>query len=490
MRYSAYVCPTGNSSLKELLRSLHDSGKQGDYGTWMGEGQQPLCCQDHFERKIRLMVPEKLMSNNSRTSELSRLPNAEKASMNDATLSKCRVCGSPIEAFMSFGQQPIAQVLVSPEESRDHFTYELKPAVCMSCGLFQLVEVPPPGVLFNADYPFFTSTSQVMTNHFQQWAEELVKRVRPVKDPFIVEIGSNDGTFLANVARRGVRHLGVEPARSVADAARKKGVATLDAFFGSETADRIRRDQGQADIVVAANVIAHITTVADVAAGIATLLKDDGIFTFEAVSLADVIRNTEFDQLYDEHVFTFSAHAVAKLFARVGLELVDVAHQSAHGGSLRYVLARTGRLPVDPSVSRALRDERELGLEDMRVYKAFAKRCASIRDDLKQLLQDLHKKGKPVVGYGATAKSTTVLNYCGVDSELIEFIVDNTPVKQGKLTPGTRIPIRPPACFAERNHEFTLLLAWNHRSEIERKEASYRERGGKWIVYIPTVDIV
>jgi len=406
------------------------------------------------------------------------------------TATRCRVCEHPIEPFMSFGQQPIAQVVVNPEESRAHFTYELKPALCASCGLFQLVDVPRPEILFNDTYPFFTGTSQLMTSHFRGWAEELLARVRGVRDPFIVEIGSNDGTLLSAVAERRVRHLGIEPAKSVAEAARQKGVTTLEAFFGQETAQRIRREQGPADIIVAANVIAHISSVADVAAGIATLLKDDGVFTFEAVSLADVIRNTEFDQLYDEHVFTFSVRAVCNLFQRVGLELVDVTREATHGGSLRYVLTRQGRLPVADTVAAALEEERHLGLEDAKTYQAFAQRCAEIRDGLRELLEKLHKQGHPVIGYGATAKSTTVLNYCGVDSRLVEFIADNTPMKQGKLTPGSHIPIRPPQAFAERNHEYTLLLAWNHRAEIERKEAAYRQRGGKWILYIPTVAVV
>jgi methylation protein EvaC len=422
--------------------------------------------------------------------ETSSQPHASSQSGEVMTATRCRVCEHPIEPFMSFGRQPIAQVVVNPEESRAHFTYELKPAFCASCGLFQLVDVPRPEMLFNDTYPFFTGTSQLMANHFRGWAEELLERVRGVPDPFIVEIGSNDGTLLSTIAQRRVRHLGVEPAKSVSEVARQRGVTTLEAFFGKETAQRIREEQGPADIIVAANVVAHISSVAAVADGVAALLKEDGIFTFEAVSLADVIRNTEFDQLYDEHVFTFSVRAVRNLFARVGLELIDVTREATHGGSLRYMLTRKGRMPVADTVAAALEEERHLGLDDMKTYQAFARRCGEIRDGLKEMLEELNRKGHPVVGYGATAKSTTVLNYCRVDSRLVEFIVDNTPMKQGKLTPGTHIPIRPPKCFAERNHDHTLLLAWNHRSEIERKESAYRQRGGKWILYIPSVAVV
>jgi len=276
--------------------------------------------------------------------------------MGVTVVDRCRACGEKIEAFMSLGHQPAAQVLVDPEERRDLFTYELKPAVCYSCCLLQLVEVPAPEFLFCGSYPYFTGTSQAMSEHFRQWADRLLGQLTGRPDPVVVEIGSNDGTFLQNIAGQGVRHLGVEPAASVAQVAREKGVSVLETFFNARTATQIRARQGPADAIVAANVIAHIPAINEVAGGVSILLKDDGIFTFEAIYLGDLVRNTILDQLYDEHVFTFSVQSVYQVFGRFGLELIDVEHQETHGGSMRYTLSHKGRYPVQKSVEKALEE--------------------------------------------------------------------------------------------------------------------------------------
>jgi methylation protein EvaC len=410
--------------------------------------------------------------------------------MGVTVVDRCRACGEKIEPFMSLGRQPAAQVLVDPEKRRDQFTYELKPAVCYSCCLLQLVEVPAPEFLFCESYPYFTGTSQAMSEHFRQWAERLISKFSDRQDPFVVEIGSNDGTLLQNMARAGVRHLGVEPAASVAKVAQEKGVTVLETFFNARTATQIRAQQGPADAIVAANVIAHIPAINEVAGGVSILLKDDGIFTFEAIYLGDLVRNTMLDQLYDEHVFTFSVQSVYQVFGRFGLELIDVEHQETHGGSMRYTLAHKGRHPVQKSVEKAIEQEHEMGLYDPRTYEEFAGRARRIRDRFVNLLRDLRAQGKRIAGYGATAKSTTILNYCGIDSQLVDYITDNTPAKQGKLTSGSHIIVRSPAYFAEDRPDYTVLLAWNHQCEIEKKESAYREAGGKWIVYVPEVAVI
>jgi C-methyltransferase-like protein/methyltransferase family protein/putative zinc binding protein len=415
----------------------------------------------------------------------------QKQRMGVTVVDRCRACGDNIQAFMSLGRQPAAQVLVDPTEQRDQFTYELKPAVCYSCCLLQLIEVPAPEFLFCGTYPYFTGTSRAMAEHFRDWADALLQReLAIVSDPFVVEIGSNDGTFLLNMARAGVRHLGVEPAASVAQVARERGVSVLETFFNARTATQIRAKHGPADVISAANVIAHIPAINDVAGGISVLLNDDGIFTFEAIYLGDLVRNTLLDQLYDEHVFTFSVQSVYQVFSRFGLELIDVEHQETHGGSIRYTLAHKGRRPVSKSVEKAIEEEHALGLYDPRTYEQFASRARRIRDRFLNLLRDLRAKGKRIAGYGATAKSTTILNYCGIDSRLVDYIADSTPMKQGKLTSGTHIMVRSPAYFAEDKPDYTVLLAWNHRNEIESKEAEYRQAGGKWIVYVPEVAVI
>jgi methylation protein EvaC len=414
----------------------------------------------------------------------------QKRRMGVTVVDRCRACGEKIEAFMSLGQQPAAQVLVDPEERRDRFTYELKPAVCYSCCLLQLVEVPAPEFLFCDSYPYFTGTSRAMSEHFRQWAERLLCQFQDGQDPFVIEIGSNDGTFLQNLVSRGVRHLGVEPAASVAKVARDKGVSVLETFFNARTATHIRAQYGPADAIVAANVIAHIPAVNEVAGGVSILLDNDGIFTFEAIYLGDLVRNTVLDQLYDEHVFTFSVQSVCHVFGRFGLELIDVEHQETHGGSMRYTLAHKGRQTVRQSVEKALAEEHAMNLCHPRTYEQFAARAWSIRDRFVNLLRGLRAQGHRIAGYGATAKSTTILNYCGIDSQLLDYIADNTPAKQGKVTSGSHILVRSPAYFQENRPDYTVLLAWNHRSEIETNEAAYRQAGGKWIVYVPEVAVI
>jgi methylation protein EvaC len=403
---------------------------------------------------------------------------------------QCRWCGHPLEIVINLGYQPVAQAFILPGESHDRPAYELKPAVCTSCSLFQLVELPESETLFHAAYPYFTGTSQLMSEHFERWAEHLMGVIDGIEDPCVVEIGSNDGTFLCNIARRGIRHLGVEPAESGARAARDKGVTVVEAFFNVEVAQRILAEHGPADLIVGANVIAHIPFIKELAVAVTTLLKRDGLFTFEAIYLGDVIRNTALDQLYDEHAFIFSAQVVRNLFSRFGLEIIDLSHQATHGGSLRYVLAWKGRHKVSATVAQVLEEERLLRLDDMETYRHFTERCETTRVRLKNLVTDLHQRGHRIAGYGATAKSTTILNYAGIDSMLVEFIADNTSVKQGRLTPGTHIPIRSPEYFTDNMPDYTILLAWNHREEIERKEVAYRERGGKWIVYVPDVAVI
>jgi methylation protein EvaC len=403
---------------------------------------------------------------------------------------ECKACGNLIEPFMSFGRQPPAASLRSPDDTAPEYLFDLQPAFCPTCHLFQIVEQPAPEVMFHAAYPYFTGTSRVMADHFRGLADSLRSRwLAEVADPFVVEIGSNDGTLLSNFAAAGIRHLGIEPSASVAEAARARGCTVQETFFGTETARQVRAKHGAADVIVGANVIAHIPAINEIGAGVAALLKDTGVFVFEVVYLGDVIRNIAFDQIYDEHVFTYSAGAVQTVFGRHGLELIDVTHlPTIHGGSMRYTLAPRGSRPVGAAVDACIADETAQGLSQPATYAAFRANCEGIRADLRALLGQLKGKGARIAGYGATGKSATLLNYCGITSQDLEFIQDSTPIKQGKLTPGTHIPIRSPAYFAENMPDYALLLAWNHRTEIEAKEQVFRARGGKWILYVPRVE--
>lgn len=405
-------------------------------------------------------------------------------------VTNCRICNAPIEAFMSFGRMPIANGFLLPDQFGGEHFFELAPAFCPECGMLQIVEQPAPEMMFHGNYAFFSGTSRYMQTHFQRMAEKTMSTILAGRDdPFVVELGSNDGIMLRNFAAKGIRHLGCEPSENVAAAARAQGVNTLCAFFGPETAARIRAEHGPADVIQAANVMCHIPDLHGVAEGVKALLKPDGVLIFEDPYLGDMIEKTSYDQIYDEHVFVFSALSVRNAFARHGLELVDVEAQVTHGGSMRYTLAPRGSRPVAPAVEALLARELAQGLDKPATYDRFRANCETSKRELVALLTRLKAEGKRVVGYGATSKSTTVLNYTGIGPDLIEFISDTTPIKQGKFTPGMHIPVKPYGEFTARYPDYALLFAWNHKAEIMEKEDAFKAAGGRWIVYVPSVQV-
>ncbi len=403
----------------------------------------------------------------------------------------CRVCSAPISSFMSFGQMPIANGFLSPHQFDQEKFFELAPAFCDQCGMVQLIDQPDPAEMFHENYAFFSRTSKYMIAHFRRFAETVFDgHLKGKLDPFVVELGSNDGIMLLNFKERGIRHLGVEPSANVAEVARRDGVNTLNAFFDEVQARKIVAENGRADAVLAANVMCHIPDLPTLMRGIRHLLKDDGVLSFEDPYLGDVIEKTSYDQLYDEHVFLFSAGSIAWAGALAGLELIEVAPQVTHGGSMRYTLAPVGSHAVSPRVGDLLAKEAALGLGRTETYEKFRLACEQSRDALIGMLDDLRRRGKRVVGYAATSKSTTVINYCGITPDHIAFISDTTPVKQGKFSPGMHIPVRPHAEFAANPPDYALLFAWNHKNEIMENEKGYTTGGGKWIVYVPEVGII
>jgi methylation protein EvaC len=403
----------------------------------------------------------------------------------------CRVCNSNINAFMSFGRMPIANGFLTVDQIASEYFFELAPAFCSACGMFQLIEQPAPERMFHDSYAFFSSTSRYMQAHFHDFAEVVKNRVLTRRnDPFVVELGSNDGIMLRHFKEAGFRHLGIEPSENVANVARSQGIQTLSEFFNPELADRIVTQYGHADVVLSANVMCHIPNINSVASGIARLLKRDGILMFEDPYLGDMISKTSYDQIYDEHVFIFSATSVAYAFGQHGLELIDVMPQTTHGGSMRYVLAPKGSQAISANVTTLFQAERKLGLHEEKTYFQFKQNCESSRQALRDLLGSLREQGKRVVGYGATSKSTTVTNYCGIGPEHVEFISDTTPIKQGKLTPGSHIPVKSYEAFQHAPPDFALLFAWNHATEIFEKEQPFKSGGGKWITFVPKVEII
>jgi methylation protein EvaC len=401
----------------------------------------------------------------------------------------CRVCGSAIKPFMTFGRMPISNGFLTPTEFSQEYFYELASAFCERCGTLQIVDQPDAGRMFHDKYAFFTRTSKRMVAHFANYAEWALSRFLTKPNPFVVEIGCNDGAMLENFSRRGIRQLGIEPSANVAAEAERHGIRAMVAFFNLQTAQMIRDRDGPADAILAANVICHIPDINDVARGVAHLLADKGVFIFEEPYLGAMIEKGSYDQVYDEHVFIFSAASVQNAFRQHGLELIDVLPQTTHGGSMRYVLARQGAYSVGSEVALTLAKECEQGLAFAETYEAFRVRCERSRDQLTNLIRDLRAGGHRVVGYGATSKSTTVLNYCGLGPQDIEFISDTTPIKQKKFTPGTHIPVLDHNTFAKDYPEYALLFAWNHEAEILEKETAYVAAGGKWIKFVPDVSI-
>ena len=403
---------------------------------------------------------------------------------------KCRICEQQISPFMTYGRMPIANGFLTQDQFKDEYFFELKPAFCDRCFTFQIEEQPSPEAMFHDHYAFFSRTSKYMQAHFTGFATWVCDHYLKGQEPFVVELGSNDGIMLENFAKREIRHLGVEPSANVAEEARKHGVNTIVRFFGQDTAVDIVAEYGQADALIAANVMCHIPDLNGIAKGADKLLKPEGVLIFEDPYLGAMIEKTSYDQIYDEHVFIFSALSVANIFAPHGFELIDLLPQETHGGSMRYVLARKGRRPISPSVAEITASEKAAGLHLSQTYEQFRESCETSKKDLVSVLQKAKAAGRRVVGYGATSKSTTILNYCGIGPDLIDFISDTTPIKQNKFTPGMHIPVKPYEAFSENYPDMALLFAWNHQTEIMEKEKTFTAKGGEWIVHVPRVKVL
>ncbi|QMU77748.1 class I SAM-dependent methyltransferase [Streptacidiphilus sp. PB12-B1b] len=403
----------------------------------------------------------------------------------------CRVCDGRLRVCVDFGSQALANALVAPgDDRREEFLYRLALGMCENCTLVQLVEEVPRGLMFRDDYPFYSSGSAVMAGHFAAVARRFLERELTGPDAFVVEIGSNDGIMLDTVRAAGVRHLGVDPSRRVCEVAAAKGVRHLNDFFEKSSAVEIAAAEGQADVIFSANTFSHLPYLDSVFEGITALLKPDGVFVFEDPYLGDIMERTSFDQIYDEHFYFFTARSARAMARRYGFELVDVEHLGVHGGEVRYTLTFAGSRRPGPAVAEMIAAEEAAGLHRPEVLAQFERRMQRTRDELLTLLRTLRDQGRTVMAYGATGKSTTVANYCGIGPDLVSCVIDNTPAKQGMLTPGTHIPIRSPQVFREAYPDYALLFAWNHAEEIMAKERGFTESGGQWILYIPQVHLV
>ncbi|GII90676.1 class I SAM-dependent methyltransferase [Sinosporangium siamense] len=403
---------------------------------------------------------------------------------------RCRICDGAVEEFFDFGRQPLSDRFVRPDELENEFFFRLAVGICASCAMVQLMEEVPRTHMFHEDYPYLSSGSSVMRSHFEELAKRFLATELGGPDPFIVELGCNDGVMLKTVADAGVRHLGVEPSGGVAELARAKGIEVRKDFFEESTANDIRDGKGPADVIYAANTLCHIPYMESVLRGVTALLKPSGVFVFEDPYFGDIVERASFDQIYDEHFYFFTATSVRSMARRFGLDLVDVERIPVHGGEVRYTLAPAGQRTPAPAVAELLAEEEARALSGRDTLLGFARRVETIREQLREVLQRAKAEGKTVVGYGATAKSATVTNFCGINPDLVSFVCDTTEAKQGRLTPGVHIPVRGPEAFRDPYPDYALLFAWNHADEIMAKEHEFRAAGGKWIRYVPEVHVV
>lgn len=408
----------------------------------------------------------------------------------ELTEPKCRLCGSAVHKVLDLGRQPVSNAFVRPEDASRVPFYQLEVGLCTSCTMVQQLNAVPPNEMYRADYPYRASGSSLIRRHGEDVARHIIQTCPGGRDRFVVEVGSNDGVMLKTVSNAGMRHLGVDPAAEAGEVARRQGINVRTDFFNESTAAKIREEHGPAHIIYSANTISHISYLDSIFRGVDLLLATNGLFVIEDRYLGDILKCVYFDQIYDEHIYLFSVRSVQALAARFGLELVDAQHLDLHGGTIRYTIAHAGVQDPTPNVGALLAQEAVAGIADEATFARFSDHIGRIRTDLVRLLSDLHSDGARVVGYGATSRSATVMNFCHIGPDLIPIVCDSTPEKQGRLTPGSKIPVCSPEAFTDPYPDYALLFAWNHAEEIMAKEKLFREKGGRWILYAPEVHLV
>ena len=396
---------------------------------------------------------------------------------------KCKITDAEIKPFMSFGKMPIANGFLNKENFNKEFFFDLSVGFSEKISLFQLKDHPTPEQMFNSKYPFFSGSSEFMKQHFVQYSN-FIKKNYLQNNSKIIEIGSNDGTCLKNFKDGNVDYIGFEPSSNVAELANINGIKTLNHFFNLNAIDLIKDFKKKTDVIYAANVICHVPDLKNLIKTIDALLSSDGVFIFEEPYLGSMFEKASYDQIYDEHIYIFSASSVKKVFELFDMDLINLIKQPTHGGSMRYIIGRKGKHKINKCVEEMLDEEKMKNLDNITSCNNFKKNCEESKKNLNTHLMSLKNEGKRIVGYGATSKSTTILNYCQINSETIEYICDTTKEKIGKFSPGMHIPIVSNNHFKNDNPDIAFLFAWNHKDEIFNKEKNFTKKNGKWISHV------
>jgi len=406
------------------------------------------------------------------------------------TTTACRSCGhAGLEPVLDLGRTPLADRLVTAVQlAGPEPVYPLQVAFCPQCSLLLILETVPPEMLFCEDYPYYSSFSDALLRHSRDNVLDLIARRGLGPGSLAVELASNDGYLLKNYVEAGIPVLGIDPAEGPARAAEAIGVHTLNTFFTADLASQLAAEGRQADVVHGNNVLAHVADTNGFVSGIATLLKESGVAVIEVPYVKDLIDHREFDTIYHEHLCYFSVTALDHLFRRHGLFLNEVKRLPIHGGSLRLYVEKVER--VGESVRHLLGVEAEERVDRIDFYRDFAQRVEHLKTELLVLLGGLRGDGRSIAAYGAAAKGATLINYIGIGTDLVDFVVDRNVHKQGKYMPGQHIPIFGPEQLLEAQPDYVLLLAWNFATEIMEQQAEYARRGGRFVVPVPVPRVV